>query len=176
MVRSMPAPFTSQFAKEENGGAAIELAIIAPLLVVLFLNVVDFSRMIWDSMETDFSAQMGTRAAYQTCVAGMIPATSNCAGFNAAVSNAIQETSLGAGVTLASGSPSENYYCLSGTTLQWVGSYSSPPNPFNCSSVGEPNVTPSDYIQVTVNYNYTPISGLSLLSAFTLTSSSFQRL
>ena len=173
----MRSVLSNRFAENERGAAAVELAIIAPLLVILLLNTVDFSRMIWDYMETIYSSRMGAWAAYQTCAGGMLPATTNCSGLDAVVTTGIQGTSLGTGVTLASGSPSEGYYCLSGTTLQWVGDYNSRPNPFNCSSIGEPNVTPGDYIHVGVNYSYTPVfPGLSLLSAFTMNSGALQRL
>lgn len=164
----------NRFGKDDRGAAALEAAIILPVLVVLLVNVVDFSQMIWDYMETDYSAQMGARAAYQTCAGGMLPATSNCPSLDSAIATAVQGTSLGAGVTLASSSPSEGYYCLSGTTLQYAGNYNAPPNPFTCPSAG---TMPADYISVNVTYNYTPIfSGLSLLSAFTMNGSAFQRL
>src|SRR5579875_215445 len=60
-------PSLARLARRENGTAAIELALLAPLLVLLLLNLVDFSLMIWSYMEADYSAQMGVRAAYATC-------------------------------------------------------------------------------------------------------------
>jgi Flp pilus assembly protein TadG len=170
-------PSLARLARRENGTAAIELALLAPLLVLLLLNLVDFSLMIWSYMEADYSAQMGVRAAYATCAGVALPAMANCPGLNAAVATAIKGTSLGSRVTLAGGSPSEGYYCVSGTSLQQVGSYSAPPNPFNCAAAGNPNATPGDYIAVTVAYDFTPIfPGLSLASARTVTGSALQRL
>jgi hypothetical protein len=155
----------------------IEFAFIAPILVLLIVNILDFTAIIWDQMETDYSAQMGAQAAYKTCSTRTLPATSNCPGLTTAITTATQSTTLGTAISLAAGSPSETYYCVSGTTLQSVGSYSSPPNPFNCSAAGNAGVTPGDYIEVDVTYAYTPtFAGLSLMSARTVTAKSMQRL
>ena len=106
-----------------------------------------------------------------------MPAISNCGGLNAAVTTAIHGTSLGTGVSLAAGNPTETYYCVSGTTLQSVGTYSSPPSPFDCSAAGNSSVAPGDYISVQVTYSYTPaFAGLSLASSQTLTSTALERL
>jgi Flp pilus assembly protein TadG len=161
------------------GTALIEFAFVAPILTILLLNLFDFSSLIWDVMETDYSAQVGAQAAFKACARGALPAmtTGNCPNLTNAITTAIQSTSLGGNVSLASGFPTENYYCTSGTTLQSVGTYSSPPNPFDCASVGNPGVTPGDYIQVQVSYSYAPIfSGLSLASSRTLTGTAMERL
>jgi Flp pilus assembly protein TadG len=162
--------------KETDGNVIIEFAFIAPVLVVLVVNILDFSSLIWDKMEVDYSAQMGAQAAYKTCSTGTLPASSNCAGLNTAVTTAIHATSLGTAVTLATGSPSETYYCVSGTTLESVAVYPSAP-PANCSAYGSPTVAPGDYLEVDVTYSYAPtLGGMSLASAQTLTSRSIERL
>jgi Flp pilus assembly protein TadG len=163
----------------DAGTALIEFAIVAPILVILLLNLFDFSALIWAIMETDYSAQVGAQAAFKTCAGGSLPAmtTGNCPTLTTAITTAIQSTSLSSGVSLASGYPAETYYCTSGTTLQSVGTYSSPPSPFDCSSVGNPGVTPGDYIQVQVTYSYSPtFAGLSLASSQTLTGTAMERL
>ena len=164
--------------KNENGGnVLIEFALIAPIFLILMMNLLDFSRLIWARMQVDYSAQMGARAAYATCSTGTLPAKTNCANLTTAVTTAAQATSLGTAVSLASGYPSETYYCVNGTTLQSVGSYSSPPSPFNCSAAGSASTTPGDYIEVDVAYDFAPIfSGLSLASSQTLTGNAIQRL
>ena len=160
-----------------DGNVTIEFAFVAMILVVMIMNILDFSRLIWARMEVDYAAQMGAQAAYKTCSTGTLPATTNCSGLSTAVTNAIQATSLGTAVTLASGSPSETYYCVSGTTLQSVGTYSSPPTPFNCSAAGSSSTIPGDYMAVSVTYSYTPaFSGLTLASSQTLTGSAIERL
>ena len=160
-----------------TGNALIEFALVAPILVLLLLNLFDFSSLIWARMQTDYAAQMGAQAALKTCSGGTLPAISNCSTLNTAITNAIQGTSLGSGVSLASGYPTETYYCVSGTALQSVGTYSSPPSPFDCSAAGNSAVVPGDYVSVQVNYSYQPtFSGLSLASSQTLTSSALERL
>ncbi len=151
----------------------VEFALAAPILVVLLLNLVDFSVLIWATMQTDNSAQMGAQAAFKTCATGPLPAmtTGNCSTLTTAITTAMQSTALGSGVTLASGYPAENYYCTSGTSLQSVGTYSSPPSPFDCSAAGNASIV------VKVNYSYTPtFSGLSLASSQTLSATAVQRL
>lgn len=159
-----------------DGNVMIEFAFVAPILVVLIMNILDFTFLIWAHMEVDYSAQMGVQAAYKTCSTGTLPAKANCTGLNTAVTTAIHATSLGTGVSLASGYPTETYYCVSGTTLQSVATYPSSP-PANCSAYGDATVAPGDYIEVDVTYAYSPtFSGLSLASAQTLTGKSVQRL
>jgi hypothetical protein len=161
---------------DRTGTAIIEFALAAPILVILLLNLFDFSVLIWSTMQTDYSAQMGAQAALSLCGGGNPPALTNCVGLTGAVTTAVQSTSLQTGVTLASGSPGEEFYCVSGTTLQSIGT--SPPNPYNCATANPPNAaaTPGDYIVVQVNYSYTPaFSGLSLASAHTLTATAMQR-
>ena len=159
------------------GNALIEFALVAPILVTVLINLFDFSILIWTTMQTDYAAQMGAQAALKTCAGGTLPAISNCGGLNTAISNAIHGTSLGSAVSVASGYPTETYYCVSGTSLQSVGSYSSPPSPFDCSAAGNSAVVPGDYVAVQVNYSYTPaFRGLSLASSQTLTSTAMERL
>jgi Flp pilus assembly protein TadG len=133
---------------DRAGTAIIEFALAAPILVVLLLNLFDFSVLIWSIMQTDNSAQMGAQAAWKLCASGTPPALTNCSGLNAAVTTAAQSTSLATGVTVATGSPSEIFYCTSGTALQSVGT--SPPSPYDCSSAtpSNPAGTPGDYIVV----------------------------
>ena len=85
---------------------------------------------------------------------------------------------LGTKISLASGSPTEEYYCTTASnTLQDMGSYSSPPSPYNCSGAGNASMSPGDYISVTVNYSFKPLfGGLSFASTQTLTATGIQRL
>jgi Flp pilus assembly pilin Flp len=168
-----------RFLTEEDGNVVIEFALVAPILVVLIVNILDFSSLIWDQMEVDYSAQVGAQAAYKECSTRTLPAklTTNCPNLDTKVRTAIQSTSLGTGVSLSSGYPTETYYCVSSTSLQSVGSYSSPPSPFDCSAVGSASTRPGDYIEVDVSYSYTPtFARLSLASAQTLTGKSMERL
>jgi len=161
--------------EEAKGNVIIEFAFVTPVLVVLIVNILDFSSLIWDQMEVDYSAQMGAQAAYKTCSTGTMPAKSNCTNLNIQVTTAVQSSSLGTSVALAAGSPSEIYYCISGTALQSAATYPSSP-PADCSAYGNSSA-PGDYIEVDVTYSYSPtFAGLSSVSARTLTGKSVERL
>ncbi|MBV9016369.1 MAG: pilus assembly protein [Alphaproteobacteria bacterium] len=166
-----------RLGQSDRGAAAVEFALVTTILVPLLLNMIDFSILIWSKMAVENAAQMGAQAAFHTCASGPLPATTNCANFSSAITTAIHSTSLGSNVSQASGSPNENYGCTSGTTIVSVGSYSSPPSPYDCSTVGNSGITPGDYVTVGVTYSYTPLfSGISLVSSQTLASSGIQRL
>jgi hypothetical protein len=99
-----------------------------------------------------------------------LPATKNCTGLTSAMTTAAQSTSLGAGVTLAVGSPVEGYYCtdasnvLQPVTSTWTVGETPPAKPANCSAaVPSSKTAPGDYIQVTVKYTYAPVfTGVSI--------------
>ena len=110
------------------------------------------------------AAQVGAQTAWKTCnTTNLLPATQNCttsngaaANLNAAVTTAIQSTSLGTRATLASGYPAEGYYCVNSSgALESVRSLSS--EPANCSAAGNANTSPSDYVQIAVTAAYSPI-------------------
>jgi Flp pilus assembly protein TadG len=177
-----------------DGGAAVELALITPLLAATVLNITDVSMYAYDFMQLQNAGQMGAEAAWATCNAntpGELPATNttNCPNLQAAVSSAIKKTILGTNVTLSAGSPSEGYYCTttSGSlqlvgTAGTVGSPPSKPNPNTCAAVAgasDPTAAPGDYIRVRVTYTYTPMfsaaSVVGVLGA-TMTQSTMMRL
>jgi Flp pilus assembly protein TadG len=172
------------FAANDRANIAIEFALVAPILVFLLMNILDFSRLIWARMEVDNAARMGAQAAFKSCSSGTLPATTNCSGLSTTVTTAVQSTSLGTAVTVlpsgspgfptgnySSGNPPEDYYCVSGTSLTWVAKYSSSPG--TCSGGG----TPGDYIEIDVSYSYSPVfSGLTLASSRTLTGTAITRL
>ena len=105
------------------------------MLVFLLLNVVDVSIYIYKRMQVEKAAQMGAQAAFNTCDETMVPATTKCPDLNSAINAAISSTSLGADVTLKSGSPAEAYYCINDSgELQYVSSVSRKPD--DCSAAG----------------------------------------
>jgi Flp pilus assembly protein TadG len=163
-----------------QGTAAIEFAAVASMLLLGVLNAVDVGFYLYHRMEVENAAQAGAQAAWTTCYdsSSMLPATMNCAGLNAAITAAIESTSLGTSVSLASGYPTEGYYCVTTSNgLQTVGSLTSKPT--NCSATGNSNGTPSDYIQVGVTYGYAPLFGVTVMSALginSITMTSWMRL
>jgi Flp pilus assembly protein TadG len=188
LARPPVRPRWRRLATDASGIALVEFALLAPILALLLANVVDFSRLVWAQMQSDYAAQIGVQAAYKTCANGTLPAKSNCTNLTSSITTAVHSTSLGSAVSVATGYPSEGYYCACGSdntnscsvgALVNVANYSSPPSPFNCSgytSSGS-SVAPGDYVLVNVAYSYSPLfSGLSLASSKTLTGSSLIRL
>lgn len=164
-----------RYRRDEKGAAAVEFALVVTLLTVPVLNVIDLAQYAWDRMQLDNAAQVAAQAAWATCAApSNHPATpnsyANCTGMPAAVTQAVQSTSLGTSVSVST--IAENYYCLntSTNTLVVVGNF---PNskPANCAAGGiggQASDVPGDYIQITASYTYTPIfPAVSLASALT---------
>jgi Flp pilus assembly protein TadG len=142
--------------RDRGGGAAVEFALASLLLVLAVLNAIDFGYYMYQRMEVEYAAQVGAQAAWKTCydTSAMLPATRNCAGLNNAITAAIQSTSLGTNLALATGSPAEAYYCVNTSgALQSVGTVAGG-KPANCSTAGNAAATPGDYLQVAVTYPY----------------------
>ena len=144
----------TQFREDTRGAAAVEFALCSMMLVVGLMNAVDVGYYGYTRMQVESAAQVGAQMAWKTCSSNsMLPATQNCSGLTTAITAAVQSTSLGTAVTLASGYPTEGYYCAnSSNQLVSVGSLSS--RPANCSSQSQSGTTPGDYIQVQVTYQY----------------------
>lgn len=141
------------------------------LLAVGVLNAVDLGYYMYKRMEVENAAEVGAQTAWKTCYdqSKMLPATTKCSGLNAAITTAIQSTSLGTSVSLVSGYPTEGYYCADASNaLQSVGSLTAKPS--DCSAVGNANTSPGDYIQVGVTFNFTPLFGITVMSASGITS------
>jgi Flp pilus assembly protein TadG len=165
-------PMLRLFCRDTRGVAAIEMGLCGLMLILGILNVVDVGVYAYKKMQVANAGQVGAQTAWSTCnLSSMLPATQNCPGLNAAITTAIQSTSLGAAVTLASGYPTEGYYCVNSTSgaLQAVGSLASPPT--NCSAAGNAGVSPGDYIQVAVTYQYASLfPNLTVIAALNLSS------
>lgn len=153
-----------RFGRNTSGLAAIEFGMIAGLLSLAVLNVTDVSIFLYDKLQVNNATQMGVQAAWATCDLNHLPVTTRCPAMNSAVTTAVQSTSLGNSVALATGYPSDGYYCINTVgALQRVSDYSSPPS--NCSTAGDSSTTPAEYVQVQTSFTYSPIfTGLTVLS------------
>lgn len=154
--------------KDCRGVAGVEFALIGGFLCLAIVNVADIGVYLYKRMNVENAALVGTMSALKACDATQLPATVNCPGLTAAVTTAIQSTSLGAAVTLSGGSIGEAYYCVnSSNSLQYMTDVSHKA-PSSCASAGMPALRPADYVQVTVTFSYAPIfKGLSVASLFT---------
>lgn len=171
MMRDVLSIF-HRYRRDEKGAAAVEFALVVTLLTVPVLNVVDLAMYAWDRMQVDNAAQMGAQAAWTTCAATTNhPATpnsyANCSGMPAAVTQAVQSTSLGANVTWSA--TVEAYYCTTtgGALTQVAAATGNPPS--DCSKNGAGGLSsdkPGDYVQISVQYTFTPIfPAVSIASA-----------
>jgi Flp pilus assembly pilin Flp len=156
------------YRREPRAAAAMEFALIVGLATLPALNIVDLAVYAFDEMQTHNAAEMAAEAAYNDCgTASYLPALSQCTAgnsqwsisFSQAVSNGIQESTLGNLVSL--NSDSEGYYCsTTSNTLVAVTSTTQ-----TCSGYADTSATPGDYVLVTAQYNYTPIfQGMTVTS------------
>lgn len=153
------------FRKDSRGIAGLEFAVIGGFLCAAIVNVADISIYLYKRMQVENAALVGTMSALKACDPSHLPATVNCPGLTAAVTAAIQSTSLGNAISL-SGAISEGYYCInSSNVLQYMSDVSS--KPANCAAAGMAALQPSDYIRVAVTFSYSPVfSGLSVAGLF----------
>ena len=153
-------------AECNRGVAAIEFAIIGAAFSIAVLNTADVAVYLFDRMQVENATEMGAQAAWKSCDLNHLPASTNCAGFRAAVSAAIQTTSLGNEVQLQGGSPSEGYYCINtSNALQYVSDVSN--KPLDCTAAGTPNLSPTDYVEIQTSFAYAPIfPGITVASLF----------
>src|SRR5258708_11613416 len=116
---------------DQGGVAAIEFGLFSIFLSLALVNVADVSIYIYQRMQVENATQVAAQAAWKACDLPQLPATlnSNCPGLATAIQNALASTSLGARVSLVSGSPSEGYYSVnSSNPLQSVSNVTSKPS------------------------------------------------
>lgn len=151
--------------RDTRGVAAVEFAIVSVFLMMSILNAADVGGYVYQAMEVENAAQMAAQTALQNCTVAQVPVTTKCPNFNTNLATAIASTSLGTGVTVKSGSPTEAYYCVNASnTLVQVGALDNRPS--NCSAVGTATVAPGDYVIITVTYTYVPIMAGASVVAF----------
>jgi Flp pilus assembly protein TadG len=161
------AGHASALKSDQRGASAIEFSFFVGVLSFAMLNVADISIYIYKRMEVENAAQMANQEVFSKC--GQLtdlPVTKNCAAFSTAINTGLQSTSLGANVTLASGSPAEGYYCLNQSgALIYVSGVNS--KPADCSATSMPTLQPGDYLSTTARYTYAPLfPGVTVASAF----------
>ena len=148
---------------DRSGLAGIEFALASTVLTVGLLNGLEVARWSFQKMELANAVHSATLAVWNACDTKHLPAKTNCSTpLTTAITNGLKTTSLGTSVTLASGFPTEGYYCLnSSKVLTLVAAYNAT-KPTDCSSVGDATHTPSDYVVIQAAYTYTPLFGNGL--------------
>ncbi|MGH6908634.1 MAG: TadE/TadG family type IV pilus assembly protein [Phenylobacterium sp.] len=178
------------FVSDTRGAATAEFVLWLAVIIVPFLSVIDLGVFAFQRMQLEIAGQAAAQAVWGSCdmtkSPTRLPATRNCASLLSTITTAAQATSLGTSVTVPAGSPVEGYYCTNGSNaLVVVGATGTIAAPLtatrpNCSTVTPGSTTPAgDYIQVTVNYPYTPVfAGVSLASLLpsTITRTAWMRL
>ncbi|GAA4762514.1 TadE family protein [Novosphingobium ginsenosidimutans] len=146
--------------------AAAEMALVLPIVSVLFLNVADATTYIYSRMQVDLAAQEAAGLARARCdTAAKLPSTVNCTGLQAAMQTAAQATSLGTSVTINTATAA--WYCSNASSeLIEVAAISSTP-PANCSAtLTGSTAEPGEYLSVTASYTFAPLfAGLSVASS-----------
>lgn len=161
-TRDRGAPRLRNFLRADHGGAAAELTLLLPVMILPLLNVVDLATYSFQKMQLEHAAEAGAQAIRGACGPQQTPVTKNCAtGLAATVAAGAHSTSLGSNVAVTS--IIEGYYCVnSSQQLQLLGSTGSigsppaAPSTFSCDAHGSASA-PGDYVQVSVSYTYTPI-------------------
>jgi len=142
---------------DERGVAAIEAALVSGLLFVSLMNVVEVTRYAFTSTQVEAVTQAAAQAAVITCDPNHSPVMENCPSVNEAITTAIHGSSLGDGVSLE-GSLSEQWYCVSGDTLQAAGGQDD-----TCPNDAKPGL----YLRIRTTYTYEPIfPGLTVVESF----------
>ena len=137
----------------------MELALVAGTLSTVMLNGVEIARFYFAKMEVQNATQMAAQNVWKTCdTPSKAPVTSNCSARTSAITTGLQSTSLGSAVSLASGYPTEGYYCAktSDGSLTNVGAVTSQ-KPATCSPNGSGADSPGDYIVIQAQYTYAPL-------------------
>ena len=149
-------------ARSRAGSAAVEFALLAPLLGVMLIGLVDFGLGVYTKMQVQNAAQAG---------AEYVIANGFNSGNTTPVTTAVTTATNLSGIT-ASPAPSQFYACPVDNTLSTVASGS-----ITCSS----GKSAGSYVTVSAQAVYNTIMpydqiGLSIPSSYTFTAASTVRI
>ena len=145
--------------RTERGAAAVEFAIILPVLLLVMFGIIEFGTLMYDQIMVTNAAREGARWGSVQSVSLAHPVSCSDPGIAA-----IQ----GSGSCSGSGSNSDacmvssNY--AANTLISYQGSNSSPTVNVTCNTLGSGSNSGAA-IEVTVNYTFQGL-GFGLLSAF----------
>lgn len=121
---------TRRFKRCERGVSAVEMALISPVLLIVFLGLMDYGIAVFDKMELNSSVRSGSQHAL----------------INSASLTAIQTTVIGSsnlGLTTSDVTVTSTCECSDGSSVSCAGV---------CASGNIRN-----YITITAAYSYVPI-------------------
>lgn len=181
-VRVAFSRHTIAWCRDTSGAAAVEFAIWLAILLVPMMNVADLGFYVYQKMQLQQAAQVAAQAAWKLCdptQGNFLPAATHCTNLVSTMTTAAQNTSLGTAATLQTSH--EQYYCTNGSgglvavgtqgTINTTGTNTDPAGaPSNCSaSAGGSLAIPADYVQITVNYSYSPLFRAVSMATFLTT-------
>ncbi len=145
-----PAPWASgimSFRRREDGSSLIEFSLILPLVLLMFIGVVNFGFAVAESMSVQDAARAG--AEY-----GSLPGKStDLAGMQSAARNAA------AGVSTLDAAANNLYSCTPNSSpIQCSGSC-----PSSCASGGSPMI----YVQVQTSATVPTVLGIATIATYT---------
>ena len=106
-----------RLVSDRSGLAGIEFALASTAFTVGLLNGLEVARWSFERMEVANAVHSATLAVWNACDTKHLPAKSNCSGLTTAITNGLATTSLTTDVTIASGYPTEAYYCLNSSKV-----------------------------------------------------------
>lgn len=174
MIKRLFRPLP-RFLGNEKGGSAAETAIWLTAIIVPLLSAADVAFYTYRAMQVGLAAQAGVAAVWQSCDSSTKwPAVQRCTGLTSAITTAVQSTTLGTKVTVASGNPVEGYFCVNASgalvqvgTTATTGGTPTPPSPFTCATVIAGSTTkPGDYLRIQTNYTFTATFSAVPVTAF----------
>lgn len=166
--RKLLAP-ARRWARDPSGSAAVEFALIMPMLAGILLPIADLGMGAYAKMRVQDAAAAGAQYALEH-------------GYtSSAITTAVQEaTSLGSNVTL-SATPAEACYCVSSNVLVPPPGDTTAPSPPCSSGACSDGSTPGTFVTVGTSYIYTTlvpysVPGLNIPSSITLNGSATIRI
>ena len=147
MFRSVAYKRLGRLVRQAGGNAAIEMALIAPVLVLLLVGIADFGMAVYRKMQVQHAAQAGAEYA-------MVHGFSS-----AAITNSIAAATAMTGIT-ASPAPAQSCGCVSGTTVTTA----------TCGTNCATGAAAGTYVTVSTQGSYTtiiPYPGIPNSFAFT---------
>jgi Flp pilus assembly protein TadG len=158
-----------RLAGDRSGAAAVELALVLPMLAGILLPMADLGIGAYDKMRVQDAAAAGAQYALEH-------------GFtSSAITTAVQDaTSLGSNVTLSPAAV-QACYCTNSGAMAPPPSDTTAPSPPCTSGACSDGSTPGTYVTVSTTYSYAPIAafsvpGLTIPSSITLTGAAVVRI